>query len=103
MFGWKVCTRKLKGLQSQAHGLRKVYLRNRLIQAQDKGDTARYKGILRTIEREEQKSIWKQINRATNDPRLGAIPFVQRMEGSSIVDITDTEEMNAEIKRVTEQ
>jgi hypothetical protein len=96
--GIEVCTCKLKGLQSQAHGLRKVHLQNCLIQAQDKGDTARYKGILRTIECKEHKSIWKQINRATDDPRLGAISFLQRMEGSSIVDITDTEEINAEIQ-----
>jgi hypothetical protein len=101
--GIEVCTCKLKGLQSQAHSLRKVHLRNSFIQAQDKGDTAQYKGILRRIECKEQKSIWKRINRATDNPRLGAIPFGQRMEGSSIVDITDTKEMNAEIQRVTEQ
>jgi hypothetical protein len=57
--GIEVCTCKLKGLQSQAHGLRKVHLQNCLIQAQDKGDTARYEGILRRIECKEQKSIWK--------------------------------------------
>ncbi len=99
----EVCTCKLKGLQSQAHGLRRIHLRDCLIQAQDEGDKAQYKGILRTIECKEQKSIWKRINRATDDPRLGAIPFVQRMEGSSVVDITDTKEMNAEIQQVTEQ
>ncbi len=55
------------------------------------------------IEHEEQKSIWKRINRAIDDPRLGAIPSVQRMEGYSVVDITDTKEMNAEIQQVTEQ
>ncbi len=74
-----------------------------MIQAQDEGDNARYEGILRTIERKEQKSIWKRINRAPDNLRLGAIPFIQRMEGSNIVDITDTKEMNAEIQRVTEQ
>jgi hypothetical protein len=57
--GIEVCTHKLKGLQSQAHGLRKVHLRDCLIQAQDEGDNAQYEGILRTIERKEQKSIWK--------------------------------------------
>jgi hypothetical protein len=101
--GIEVCTRKLNGLQSQAHSLRRVHLQDCLIQAQDEGDKARYKGILRTIECKEQKSIWKQINRATNVPRLGAIPFIQRMEGSSVVDITDTVEMNAEIQQVTKQ
>jgi hypothetical protein len=78
-------------------------MRDCLIQAQDEGDKAQYKGILRMIERKEQKSIWKRINRATYNPRLGAIPFIQRMEGSSVVDITDTVEMNAEIQQVTKQ
>jgi hypothetical protein len=99
----EVCSCKLKGLQTHTHGLRKVHLRNCLIQAHNSGNKERYKGILRTIEREEQKSIWKQINRATDDPRLGAIPLVQWMEGTEVVDIVETEEMNAEIQRVTEQ
>jgi hypothetical protein len=57
--GIEVCSQKLKGLQSQAHSLRKVHLENCLIQAQDDGNKAQYKEILRTIEREEQKSVWK--------------------------------------------
>ncbi len=61
-------------------------------------DKKRYKGILRTVERKEQKSIWKQINRATGNPRLGAIPLVQRMEGSEVVDIVETDKMNVEIQ-----
>ncbi len=85
----EVCSRKLKGLQTHAHGLRKVHLCNCLIQAQDGGDKERYKGILRTIECKEQKSIWKQINRATDNPRLGAIPLVQQMEGTEVVDIVE--------------
>jgi hypothetical protein len=56
-------------------------LGNYLIQAQDNGDKEQYKGILRTIEWEEKKSIWKWINRATNEPKLGAILKVQWMEG----------------------
>ncbi len=55
------------------------------------------------IEHKEQKSIWKRINRATDNPRLGAIPLVQRMEGTEVVDIVETKEMNAEIQRVMEQ
>jgi hypothetical protein len=50
--GIEACSRKLKGLQTHAHGLRKVHLRNCLIQAQDGGNKERYKGILKTIERE---------------------------------------------------
>jgi len=57
---------------------------------------------LRTIEQEEQKSIWKRINRATDEPKLGAIPKVQWMEGLQLVDIKDTDKMNVEIQRVME-
>ncbi len=60
-------------------------------------------GILRTIEREEQKSIWRRINRAINDPSLGAVPFVQRAEQGEIVDIYKTQAMDTEIQEVTEQ
>ncbi len=101
--GIEVCSCKLKGLQTHAHGLRKVHLHNCLIQAQDGSNKERYKEILRTIECKEQKSIWKQINRAMDDPRLGAIPLVQQMEGTEVVDIVETKEMNAEIQRVAEQ
>jgi hypothetical protein len=58
---------------------------------------------MRTIECKEQKSKWKQMNRATDDPRLGAIPLVQWMEGTEVVDIVETKEMNTEIQQVTEQ
>jgi hypothetical protein len=80
-----------------------VHLCNCLIQAQDAGDKQQYKGIFRTIEREEQKSIWKRINRATDKPKLGDILKVQRMEGLQLVDIKDTDKMNAEIQQVTGQ
>ncbi len=99
----EACSWKLKGLQIYVHRLRKAHLHNFLIQAQDDGDKEQYKGILRTIELEEQKSIWKQIKRATDDPKLGAIAKVQQMEGLQLVNIKDIEEMNAEIQRVTEQ
>ncbi len=79
--GIEACSWKLKWLQIHAHGLRKVHLCNCFIQAQDDRNKEQYKGILRRVEREEQKSIWKWINRATNEPKLGAIPKVQRMEG----------------------
>ena len=67
------------------------------------GDEDKCKGILQTIEREEQKSIWQQINRAINDPSLGAVPFVQRMEQGEVVDIYKTEAMNLKIQVTTEQ
>ncbi len=75
-----------------------MHLLNCFIQVQDNRDKERYKRILRMIEQEEQRSIWKWINRATNEPKLGAILKVQQMEGSQLVDIEDTEEMNAVIQ-----
>jgi hypothetical protein len=54
------------------------------------------------IEREEWKSMWRQINRTLDDPSLGAIPFLQCMEGGRVVDIMETEAMNTEIQVVTE-
>ncbi len=101
--GVEACTRRLKVLKVQSGGLRKVHLRDCLIKAQGDGDKARSKGILRTIKREEQKSVWWRINQAIDKPSLGAIPLVQKMEDGEVIDITETEEMNKEIQDVTEK
>jgi hypothetical protein len=90
-------------LKRQAGGLRQVHLRDCLIRAKKTGNDSKYREILRTIEREEQKSIWRRINRAINDPSLGTVPFVQRAEQGKIVDIYETQAMNTEIQEVTEQ
>jgi hypothetical protein len=101
--GVEACKNRLKVLKTQSGGLRKVHLRDCLIKAQEDGDESRRRGILRTIRREEQKSVWRRINQAINRPSLGAIPFVQRMEDGEVVNITETEEMNREIQAVTEK
>jgi hypothetical protein len=101
--GVEACTRKLAVLKHQAGGLRQVHLRDCLIQAKTTGNDRKYKDILCTIEREEQKSIWKRINRAIDEPSLGAVPFVQREVQGEIVDIYETQEMNREIQEVTEE
>jgi hypothetical protein len=93
----------LKQLKLQAIGLRKVHLRNCLIAAEDLRDKEKFKGILRVIEREEQKSMWGAIRRVTDDPRLGAITFVQRETPNGIVNITDMNGMCEEIQTVTER
>ncbi len=62
MDGMEACTRILKVLKEQLGSLRKVHLQDCLIKAQEDRDKARCKGILRTIKREEQKSIWRRIN-----------------------------------------
>jgi hypothetical protein len=84
-------------------GLRKVHLRDSYIRAQAAGDKTKCRDILRIIGREEQKSMWRRINRALDKPSLGAIPFVQQTEDGQVVDITGTKEMYKEIQTVTEK
>ncbi len=80
-----------------------VHLRDCYIRTKKAGDEDQCKGILRTIGHEEQKSIWRRINRAIDDPSLGAILFVQRIKEGTTVDILDTDAMNKEIQTITEQ
>ncbi len=101
--GVEACTRRMKVLKGQAGGLWQVHLRDCLIWAKDAGDKIQCTGILRTIEREEKKGIWCRINRAIDDPSLGAVPFVQRMENGQVIDIYEAEEMNREIQVTTEK
>jgi hypothetical protein len=101
--GIKACERRLQTLKGQLVGLRKVHLRDSLIWAQEAREDQKRRDILRIIGREEQKTIWHRINRALDDPSVGAIPFVQREEDGVVRDITDTEEMNKEIQTVTEK
>jgi hypothetical protein len=99
----EACSCKLSTLRGQAGGLHQVHLQDCLICAKSSGDEDKCKGILQTTEREEQKSIWRQINRAIDNSSLGAVPFVQRMEQGEVVDIYKTEAMNLEIQVTTEQ
>jgi hypothetical protein len=95
--GTEACRCQLCTLKEQAGGLRQVHLRDCLIRATEAKDNTKQQGILRTIEHKEQKSMWMEINRALNNPSLGAIPFVQRMERGRVVDIMETIAMNTEI------
>ena len=91
-------------MKESARGLRKVYLRNRLILAEERGDKAAYKGVKQTIKRKESKPMWRAINQSVDDARLGATDHVQRVRpDGSIENITDPEEMNAEIQYIMEQ
>jgi len=102
MDGVKACIAQLHQLKIHASGLRKVHLRNCLINAEDAEDIEKFKGILRVIEREEQRSMWQSIRRVTNEPRLGAITMVQREMEEGIVELTNMDEMCTEIQTVTE-
>ncbi len=99
--GVEACTRRMKVLKGQAGGLRPVHLRDCLIRAKEAGNKIQCTGILRTIEQVEKKGIWHRINRAIDDPSLGAVPFVQRKENGQVIDIYEAEEMNREIQVTT--
>ncbi len=101
--GKEACKRRLKVLKVHSGNLRKVHLRDCLIKAKEDGDNTRCKGILRTIRQEEQKSIWRRINRTIDKPSLGAIPLVQKMEHGEVINIMETEEMIKEIQEKTEK
>ena len=101
--GVEACERRLQLLQGQSVGLQKVHLRDSYIRAKKMGNEGKCTDILRIIGREEQKSMWRRINRAIDKPSLGAIPFVQQMENGQVVDITDTDETNNEIQTITEK
>ncbi len=86
--GVKACTRQMKVLKGQARGLQQVHLRDCLIWAKDAGNKIQCTGI-RMINQEENKSIWRKINRAIDNASLGAVPFIQRMEQGEVIDIYD--------------
>jgi hypothetical protein len=83
--------------------LRRVHLRDCLIRAKEASDEIHCTGILQTINWEENKSIWRRINRAIDDPSLSAVPFVQRMEHGQVVDMYEAEEMNRKIQVTMER
>ncbi len=98
------CELRLRTLAVSARGLRKVHLRDRLINAEDINDADKYEAILQIIRKEEQKSTWRAINRVIKDPKLGAITKVQRkMSDGDEVDLINSTDMVREIQIVTEQ
>jgi hypothetical protein len=102
--GVEACERcLLELLKGQAVGLRKVHLWDSYVHLQAARDKSKCRDILRIIGREEQKSMWRWINRALDNPSLGAIPFVQRTEDEQVVDITDTDGMYRKIHTFTEK
>ena len=72
--GDKYCKMRLHELRKKSRGLRRVHLQDRLIRHKDANDEEKYRGVLRTINKEEGKKMWGWIRRATNDPKMGVSP-----------------------------
>jgi hypothetical protein len=66
-------------LRKQAKGLRKVHLRNYLIDLMEKKQKKRMAAIKQTINREESKRMWYLIKRTVKDPHSPSVLKVQRV------------------------
>ncbi len=75
------CQIRKEELQKQAKGLRKVHLRDCLIDAQTKCQHNRARDIKQTINREESKRMWYLIKRTVKDPHSPSVLKVQRVIG----------------------
>jgi hypothetical protein len=64
-------------LQKQAKGLRKVHLRDCLIDAQTKKQHEHVRDIKQTINQEESKRMWHLIRRTVKDPHSPSVLKVQ--------------------------
>jgi len=100
--GVKVCKHRLHLLRKSSRGLRKVFLRDRYIDERALGHDAEAKGILQTIEKEEGIRNWKTISYAVDDPKLGAITYVQKKKEGEIIELREQQAMVTEIQEVTE-
>ncbi len=66
-------------LRKQAKGLRKVHLRNCLIDSIEKKQKKRTAAIKQTINREESKRMWYLIKQTVKDPHSLSVIKVQRV------------------------
>ena len=72
-------------LKKLAAWLRRVHLRDRLVEAGELQDETCQWEVLQIIKKEEQQLIWHQINRVTDQPRVGIITHMQRQEDEAMV------------------
>jgi hypothetical protein len=96
--GIVACKRKLKEMQPQAEQLRREHLGNQYELANSLKEEGLQKEIQQIIKREETKSTWSRIKRATGEPRTGATPKVQKMVDGVVVDVVEALSMNLEIQ-----
>lgn len=101
--GVEGCRQRLSALSKSSRGLRKVHLRDRLINTEDLHDEQKSKAIRAIILQEEQRLTWHAIKRVVNDPRLGAITKVDKETTDGTIEIVDIDGMVAEIQHVTKK
>jgi hypothetical protein len=92
------CIRKAD-LRKQAKGLRKVHLRDCLINAQTKRQHKRVAAIKQRCNREESKRMWCLIKRTVKDPANPSVLRVQRVVNCEVKDYIVQEDVKQAIQR----
>ena len=100
--GLQFCRIRKAELRQQAKGLRKVHLRDCLLDAQSKHQNERAKAIKLKLHREESKRMWYLIKRTVKDPHSPSVLKVQRVVEGNIEEYTVQEDVEQAIQRECE-
>lgn len=103
MIGAAVCRKQMRSLEKKAASMRSDHLNERLLLANKKGDTATTKAIQQIKANEKSKLEWARIKLAIGKPSVGAITKVQKVINGKLVDITNVDDMNAEIQEASRE
>jgi hypothetical protein len=99
--GAAACRRRLKELEARADQLRREHLGTRYELARTLENPKQRKEIKAVIKQEDLQHSWLAIQRATEEPRMGATPKVWKYDGK-LVNVLKATEMNREIQIKTE-
>jgi hypothetical protein len=89
-------------LRKQAKGLRKVHLRDCLIDAQTKRQRKQVAAIKQRCNREESKQMWYLIKQTVKDPANPSVLRVQRVVNGEVKDYIVQEDVEQAIQRECE-
>jgi hypothetical protein len=97
--GLQFCRIRKAELRQQAKRLRKVHLRDCLLDAQSKHQNERAKAIKFKLHREESKQMWYLIKRTEKDPHSPSVLKVQRVVKGKIEEYTVQEDVEQAIQQ----
>ena len=89
----------MKDLTKQAKGLRKVHLRDCLLDAQAKQQKERVKGTRQQIDCEHNARMWYLIQRTVKEPRNPAVIKVQKVVNGRTETYSEQAEIEATIQK----
>jgi hypothetical protein len=89
-------------LREQAKGLRKVHLRDCLLDAQSKNQNERAQAIKQKLHSEESKRMWYLIKGTVKDPYSPSVLWVQRVIEGEVKEFTVQEDVEYAIQQECE-